>query len=109
MKVKDWNCKKYHMKMTMMGTTSTQEIWATEDIKIDYDLYRTLGLSVMPQTMGTEDMLKEMKKIKGLAVMSTGSTSVMGTDVKSSQELIEYAEKSAPSGTYEIPQGYKKQ
>ncbi len=107
-KIKNWNCKKYNMKMTMMGTTSNQEIWATEDIKIDYELYRTLGFSMMAQTPGAEDMLKEMKKIKGLTVMSTGSTSVMGTDVKSSQELIEYSEKSAPSGTYEIPQGYKK-
>lgn len=108
-KIKNWKCKKYNMTMTMMGATSTQEIWATEDIKIDYELYRTLGFSVMGQTPGAEDMLKEMKKIKGLTVMSTGSTSMMGTDVKSSQELVEFSEDSAPSGTYEVPEGYKKE
>ncbi len=108
-KIKNWSCKKYLMKMTMMGTTSTQEIWATEDIKIDYELYRTLGFSMMAQTPGAEDMLKEMKKIKGLTVMSTGSTSMMGSEVKSSQELLEYAEQPAPSGTYEVPEGYKKE
>ena len=108
-KIKNWKCKKYNMKTTMMGATSTQEIWATENIKIDYDLYHTLGFSVMAQTPGANDMLKEMKKIKGLTVMSTGSTSVMGTNVKSSQELLEFSEDSAPSGTYEVPEGYKKE
>lgn len=108
-KIKNWNCKKYIMTMEMMGTKSTSEIWATEDVKIDYELYRTLGFSVMAQTPGIEDMLKEMKKIKGLTVLSTGSASVMGTEVKSSQELLEISDKSAPSGIYELPSGYNKE
>ena len=107
-KIKNWNCKKYIMTMEMMGTKSTSEIWATEDIKIDYELYQTLGLSMMPKTPGMEKMLEEMKKIKGLTVLSTATTSVMGTDVKSTQELLEVSEKSAPAGTYEVPEGYKK-
>jgi hypothetical protein len=107
-KIKNWNCKKYIMTMEMMGTKSTSEIWATEDIKIDYELYKTLGLSMMPKTPGLDKMLEEMKKIKGLTVLSTGTTSVMGTDVKSTQELLEVSEKSAPAGTYEVPEGYKK-
>jgi hypothetical protein len=108
-KIKNWNCKKYIMDMEMMGMKSTSEIWATEDIKIDYDLYKTLGLSMMPQSTGLEKMLEEMKKIRGLTVLSTTSTSVMGTVVKSTQEILEVSEKSAPPGTYEVPEGYKKQ
>jgi len=108
-KIKNWKCKKYIMTMKMMGTTSNSEIWATEDIKIDYELYMTLGLSMMPKTPGLDKMLEEMKKIKGLTVLSTATTSMMGTDVKNTQELLEVAEKSAPGGTYDIPGGYKKQ
>jgi len=108
-KIKDWKCKKYIMTMKMMGTTSTSEVWATEDIKIDYELYMTLRLSMMPKTPGLEKMLEEMKKIKGLIVLSTGTTSMMGTDVKTTQELLEVSEKSAPAGTYEVPEGYKKE
>jgi len=108
-KIKNWNCKKYIMTMEMMGTKSTSEIWATEDIKIDYELYMTLGLSMMPKTPGLQKMLEEMKKIKGLTVLSTATVSVMGTDVKSTQELLEVSDKSAPAGTYEVPEGYKKQ
>jgi len=29
-------------------------------------------------------------------------------EVKTTEELLEYEEKSAPAGTYEIPKGYKK-
>lgn len=108
-KIKNWNCKKYNMTMSMMGTTSKTEIWASEDIKIDYELYRNLTFSVMGQTPGIEDMMKEMEKIKGIVVMSTGTMSMMGTDVKSTQELLEVADRSAPGGTYEVPSGYKKE
>jgi hypothetical protein len=108
-KIKNWKCKKYIMTMKMMGTTATSEVWATEDIKVDYELYMTLSLSMMPKTPGLDKMLEEMKKIKGLIVLSTGITSMMGTDVKTTQELLEVSEKMAPAGTYNIPTGYKKQ
>jgi hypothetical protein len=108
-KIKNWNCKKYDMTMSMMGTTTKFETWATEDIKIDYELYRNLTFSIMGQTPGVEDMMKEMEKIKGVVVLQEGTMSMMGTDVKSSQELLEVSNKSAPAGTYEVPSGYKKQ
>jgi hypothetical protein len=108
-KIKNWKCQKYIMTMKMMGTTTTSEVWATEDIKVDYELYLTLRLSMMPKSPGLDKMLEEMKKIKGLTVLSTGTMSMMGTDVKTTQELIEVSEKSAPAGTYEVPEGYKKE
>jgi hypothetical protein len=108
-KIKNWKCKKYIVAMDMMGQTSTSEVWATEDIKVDYELYTTLVYSMMPKTPGLEEMIKEMKKVKGLTVLSTGTTSVMGTDVKTTQELLEVSEKSAPAGTYQVPEGYKKE
>jgi hypothetical protein len=108
-KIKNWNCKKYDMTMSMMGTTTKFETWASEDIKIDYELYRNLTFSIMGQTPGVEDMMKEMEKVKGVVVLQEGTMSMMGTDVKSTQELLEVAEKAAPGGTYEVPEGYKKQ
>jgi len=108
-KIKNWKCQKYIMTMKMMGITTTSEVWATEDIKVDYELYTTLRLSMMPKTPGLDKMLEEMKKIKGLTVLSTGTMSMMGKDVKTTQELIEVSEKSAPAGTYEVPEGYTKE
>jgi hypothetical protein len=107
-KIKGWNCRKYIMKVKMMMATSTAEIWATEDIKINYELYRTLGSAVISKQPGFQEMFEEMKKIKGIAVLTTSASSAMGAEVKSTEELIEVKEKSAPSGTYEIPTGYTK-
>ena len=107
-KIKGWNCRKYIMKVKIMMATSTAEIWATEDIKINYELYRTLGSAVISKQPGFQEMLEEMKKIKGIAVLTTSTSSAMGAEVKSTEELIEVEEKSAPSGTYEIPSGYAK-
>jgi hypothetical protein len=107
-KIKDWNCRKYIMKVKIMMATTTAEIWATEDIKINYDLYRTLGAAMISKQPGFQEMFEEMKKIKGIAVLTTSASSAMGAEVKSSEELIEFEEKPAPSGAYEIPAGYKK-
>jgi hypothetical protein len=107
-KIKNWDCKKYEMTMSMMGTTTKFDTWATEDIKIDYELYRNLTFALMGQTPGVEDMMKEMEKVKGVVVYQEGTMSMMGTDVKSTQELIEVGEKSAPAGTYDVTEGYKK-
>lgn len=107
-KIKGWNCRKYIMKMKIMMMASTSEIWATEDIKINYDLFRTLGFSIMAKQPGFEKVYEEMKKIKGISVLTTSTSSVMGAEVKSAQELVEVKEAKAPSGFYEIPNGYKK-
>lgn len=108
-KIKNWKCNKYIMETKIMMMSAISEIWATEDIKIDYELFRALGFSVVAKTPGLKDMLEEMKKIKGITVLSTSTSSAMGADVKSSQELIEVSEKSAPAGTYDVPAGYKKE
>ncbi len=108
-KINEWKCKKYIMTTSMIGAITTTEVWATEEIKIDYELYSTILFSMMPKTPGLEKMLEEMKKINGITVLSTASMPMMGKNVKSTQELLEVAEKSAPTGTYKVPKGYKKQ
>ena len=108
-KIENWNCRKYVVTMEMMGTKSTQDMWATQDINIDFEMYRALAMSMMSQMPGLEDMMKEMQKIKGIVVESTGTTSMMGTDVKSTQKLVEVSDKSAPAHTYEVPAGYQKE
>ena len=106
--IKGWDCRKYIMKTKMMGMGGTSEIWATEKIKINYDLYRSLGAAFLAKQPGAEKLFEEMKKIKGIPVMTVLTSSAMGAEVKSTEEFIEAQEKGAPAGTYEIPEGYKK-
>ena len=112
-KIKNWKCRKYVAEMEMVigsvTSTTTHEIWASEDISIDYSLYMKLsqaaqsaaGLSI------SEDVTKEWGKVKGYPVLTTMTITTMGQSIKSSTELLEYnSKRSAPKGTYDVPRGY---
>ncbi len=107
-----WACKKYLQTIqTMMGALKS-EVWATEDIRIDYDQYNKYmsamagGMPGMQSAM--QDIAKEMKKLKGVPVLTVSSNVVMGATIKSIVELLEFKEGTAPAGIFEVPQGYKK-
>jgi hypothetical protein len=104
-----WKCRKYLVEtnMGMMGKNEA-EAWATEDIKINYELAFTMSNAMMAAQPGFDKIIQEMKKIKGVVVYQVSKVSVMGADVTSTMELIECNDKPAPAGTYEIPAGYKK-
>jgi hypothetical protein len=107
-RIKDWNCRKYILKANMPMVKTTSEIWATEDIRVDVNLYRKISNAMLAGMPGMQESLKEMEKIKGVMVYSESSGSAMGADVKSTEELLEISDKSAPAGAYEIPKGYVK-
>lgn len=104
----NWKCRKYLIDMTMMGGEMKSEAWATEELKIDYSLAFAMSNAMMAGQPGFDKILQEMKKVKGVVVYQTASTKMMGAEVTSTTELLEYSDKSSPAGTYDIPAGYKK-
>lgn len=108
-KIGSWNCRKYLIEMDMgMGGKTNSEAWATEDIKIDYTKAFTAANAMMASMPGFEKIIQEMKKVKGVTVLSTATIKMMGAEVTSTTELIEATEKGAPAGNYDVPAGYKK-
>jgi len=111
--INGWKCRKYLqvMEMPMMGPV-TSEVWASPDIKIDYEMYfkaAAAAYSRMPGMSGSlADIVKEMKKIKGMPVLTTTTMKMMGAEMKSAEELVEVKEDKAPAGVFEVPAGYKK-
>ncbi len=112
-KIKKWNCRKYNMTMTMFSGTVSNEIWATEDVEIDQNLYnkfRTGGMLSMPGMQeSVAAMETELKKIKGVQVLNISSSQMMGHTVKSSTELLEFKTAKAPANLFAIPAGYTKE
>jgi len=108
MKIGDYNCKKYIVESKMGMGGSSAETWATQDIDIDYKLYRSISKAFMSMIPGYAESTKEMQKIKGLPVLTNTTTNTLGTEVKSTSELIEYKKEAAPPGTFQIPEGYTK-
>ncbi len=107
-KIKGWNCRKYIVELSMPMGSSTAEAWATEDIKMDADLFRTASNAMMAQYDGFAGVMKEMKKVKGIIVSQESTAQAMGAEVKSTDEVTEVTDKAAPAGTYDIPKDYKK-
>ncbi len=108
-KINNWNCTKYIQTLSGMNRS---EIWATEDIKLNMDVFSKLlaAMTVKNPGMGgaLDDAAAEMKKIRGVTVLTVSNMEMMGTKVNSSTELLEIKEGTAPAGIFEIPAGYKK-
>ena len=108
-KIGSWNCRKYPLDIDMGGMGKTVgEVWATEELKVDYAMAYTMANGMMASMPGFEKILAEMKRIKGVVVYQTTTVKVMGAEIKSTTELLEAGNKDAPAGHYEIPAGYKK-
>ncbi len=114
-KIGNWNCTKYLQEMDMGMMPVNSEVWASEDIKMPYaDFYEKLSSSMMGGQPGmgvaSQAMMEEMKKIKGVPVLTiTSMTMMKNMTMKSSRELLEIKEGTAPAGTFDIPSGYTKQ
>lgn len=114
-KIGNWNCRKYLQEMDMGMMPMTSEIWASEDIKIPYyDFYERVSNTMMTQQPGMKmpmaGLQEEMKKIKGVPVLTVTNMTIMkDTTVKTSRELLEIKEGTAPPGTFDVPQGYTRQ
>ena len=107
-KIGSWNCRKYIIETDMGMGKSKAEAWATEDLKIDYGLMFTVGNAMMAGQPGFDKIIKEMQKVKGAIVYQTTSVKMMGNDMTTTTEIIEFTEKAAPVGCYDVPAGYKK-
>jgi hypothetical protein len=104
-----WRCRKYIIEMSMgMGGETRSEAWATEDLKINYEMAFTAANAMMASMPGFEKIIQEMKKVKGVIVYQTATVKMMGAEVTSTTELLECTDKPAPAGNYEVPAGYKK-
>jgi hypothetical protein len=110
-KIRTWKCKKYIMTMkTFMGVIKN-EIWATEDLKVDKDLYDRMGASMMAGMPGMQasmaDMTRELKKIKGVRVYTTVTQEMMGQKIRHTTELLEFKKGTAPARLFKTPEGYQ--
>jgi len=109
--INGWNCRKYIQKIEGM-MSSQSEVWASQDVKLDAKLLAKFSAAFMAMNPGLKeslgDLQKQMEKIKGVAVLTSTESTVMNSKMKSSVELIEVKEGSAPAGIYEVPVDYKK-
>jgi hypothetical protein len=110
-KIGQWNCKKYQETLETGMSKTESVIWASEDIKIDPELYTKLSTAMLAMMPGFKesmaDLIKEAKKIKGVYVRTEASTTIMGNAMNTTTELLEIKEGTAPAGIFDPPADYK--
>lgn len=107
--VNDWTCRVYELTMNMpMGQTAS-EICATDQIDVNVSMYNKIGHAMMAGQQGFEELLREMEKVQGVAVLTVSRANVMGATMVTREELLEHKKMSAPAGSFDIPEGYTRQ
>jgi hypothetical protein len=107
-KIKEWNCSKWIIEMQMPMGLVHSEAWVTKDLKVNLPAYLQAKNAMLATFPGFKSMLEELKKVAGVQVQSTSTTTMMGSTINSTEELLDIAEKPAPAGMFEIPKGFKK-
>lgn len=108
--IKGWNSKKYVVEVaaSFMGMSMPikMEMWVTKDLGIDMDLYKKFATEILALNPMFESVVKEFKKIDGIAVLTTFSMTMMGSESKYQEEVVSAEKMDAPAGTYDLPHGY---
>ncbi len=107
-KIGDWNTTKYMVEMTVPMGKAISEMWVTDDVETDWESFQAMDYAKMAAMPGFKQILEEAKKIKGIPVYSITTTQMMGGELKSTVEILEFVTKDAPAGTFAVPEGYKK-
>lgn len=110
-KIGEWKCQKYIQTINSGMGAFRSEIWATEDIEIDPDVYAkyvsSFKISMPGMDENMKDILRETKKIKGVQVYIEQTNEIMGQSIRSTSELVEFREGQAPASAFKMPAGYK--
>ena len=105
-KIGQWNAKKYLIQVTAMGMNIDIESWHSTEVDVDYAALRNLASNRAALQPQGGDWIRKLAEIEGYPVRETVTMKLMGTPMRSTQELSSVEDKAAPAGTYEVPKGY---
>jgi hypothetical protein len=110
--INGWKSRKYLLSIKTFMGEMVQEIWATEELNIDKNLYDRFSSTLLAGNPSlkdaVDDMMREMKKIKGVQVRNIFTQKIMNQNISTTTDLIEFRKGKAPSGILELPSGYRK-
>ncbi len=111
-KIKTWNCKKFLVEViiSVMGMNGALniEMWTSKDLRINLDMYSRFYMEALLLNPLFKGVSEEFQKLEGYPVLTRFSMTMMGGEIKYQEEVTSVEKKSAPAGTYDLPQGYVK-
>jgi hypothetical protein len=103
-----WPCRVYKLNIAMPVGTTDSVVCAHPDIDVRGGLYYRLANVMLAGQPGFQDALREMEKIKGLPVHTASTVVAMNSTIRTTDELLDYQQGTAPAGTFDLPEGYTK-
>ncbi len=111
-KIKTWNCKKFLVEViiSVMGMNGALniEMWTSKDLRINLDMYSRFYMETLLLNPLFKGVSEEFQKLEGYPVLTRFSMTMMGGEIQYQEEVTSVEKKSAPAGTYDLPQGYVK-
>ncbi len=108
-KVGRWTARKYLITISSPMMSTKQVAWAAKDLGFDVSTYAAMAREIMKLQPGMEEVVKELSKVEGMVVLQESTTTVMGSSVKSRQEVVSVETSGPPPGGYEPPSDYTRE
>jgi hypothetical protein len=109
--INGWKCTKYLQTMDIMGATTASELWATTEIKVDPVMVEKFVSAMYLKSKSMKGLAaqiqKEYGKIKGYVVYSVTTSTVMGSENRTTSEVRQMKQAAPPAGTYDLPAKFK--
>jgi hypothetical protein len=107
--VGQWKCDGYDVTINMMMMPMKIAVWASTDVPFDVAKFKNLYMNVMKAQMRLDEAsVTEMMKVKGYWIASETSMEMMGTKMRTTNEVVEITKKTASASVYSVPAGFTK-
>lgn len=108
-KVNLWNARRYDVTVqSAMGMKIATTMWVSKEVEGFAPFNKMAGAMASLQP-GSEEWVKQLEKVDGFPVLTESRVDALGAQFNTREELISVETKAAPSGTYDLPAGYKAQ
>jgi hypothetical protein len=110
--INSWNCKKYlvEISVSMMGMDMPiqMDMWTSKDLGVNLKEFKELYTKTLAANPMFQDFIQDFDKMDGYPVLTEFTMDVMGAQQKYREEVTSVEKTAAPSGTYDLPEGYTK-
>lgn len=100
-------CRRYEVEMSSATMKVHSTVWASLEIPVSPEGVRMLTTAMFVTQKDQQQLLAQMQKIEGYRVYQETKTEMMGSSIKTIEELISVEEVTPPAQTYEPPAEFK--
>ena len=98
-----FSCRRYELEMSSATMKVHSTVWASPEIPVSPEAVRMLTTAMFVTQKDQQQLLAQMQKIEGYRVYQETETEMMGSTIKTIEELISVEELTPPAQIYDPP------